>query len=170
MKKNQRRKAAVELKAKMESLRFQTVWGAEQKLDEVTPEILTRIDEELRLFSNLQLVADLLDLKIFVDRIKNELDHEIEPTIGMLAGSMVAYCLGFEPTNPMLSDKTPDLSDLKLPLQMYISYDNEIRNEIADWLRANGYEMNTYFGQPLVRLKNSRIVLRRVVKDSTCES
>ena len=170
MKKDKKRKAVIEMKAKLESLRFQTLWGAEQKLGEVALAVETRIDEELRLFSNLQIVEDLLDLKIFVDRIKNELDHEIEPTVGMLAGSMVAYCLGFEPTNPMLSDKTPDLSDLKLPLQMYISYDNEIRNEIAEWLRTNGYMMNTYFGQPLVRLKNSRIVLRRVVKDSTCES
>ena len=165
MKKDKKRKAVIEMKAKLESLRFQTLWGAEQKLGEVALAVETRIDEELRLFSNLQIVEDLLDLKIFVDRIKNELGHENEPTIGMLAGSMVAYCLGLEPENPMLSEKTPDLSDLKLPLQLAVSYDNNIRNSVAEWLKANGCDMSTFLGQPVLKLTNSRVVIRRVVKD-----
>jgi len=165
MKKDKKRKAVIEMKAKLESLRFQTLWGAEQKQVEVTHEIETRIDEELRLFSNLQLSADLIDLKNIVDRIKNELGHENEPTVGLLAGSMVAYCLGLEPENPMLSEKTPDLSDLKLPLQLAVSYDNNIRNSVAEWLKANGYDMSTFLGQPVLKLTNSRVVIRRVVKD-----
>ena len=165
MKKDKKRKAVIEMKAKMESLSFNTMWGAEQKSGEVALAVETRIDEELRLFSNLQLSADLIDLKNIVDRIKNELGHEKEPTVGLLAGSMVAYCLGLEPENPMLSEKTSDLSDLKLPLQLAVSYDNNIRNSVAEWLKANGYDMSTFLGQPVLKLTNSRVVIRRVVND-----
>ena len=165
MKKDKKRKAVIEMKAKMESLRFQTLWGAAQKVGEIVPAVESRIDEELRLFSNLQLAADLIDLKNAIDRIKNELGHDNEPTVGLLAGSMVAYCLGLEPENPMLFDKTPDLSDLKLPLQLAVSYDNNIRNSVAEWLKANGYDMSTFLGQPVLKLTNSRVVIRRVVKD-----
>lgn len=164
MKKDKKRKADISAKAKKESLRFQTIWGAKQKLNELTPEIETRIDEELRLFANLQLIADLLVLKTIIDNIKNKLGINNEPTRGMLAGSMVAFCLGIEPQNPISGGQVMDLSDLTLPLQLTISYDNEIRQDVTNWLTANGYNMSTYMGQPLIKLTNSRIVIRRVVK------
>lgn len=164
-KKDQKRKAVLESKSKVEALRFLSFWGAQQKQVELTPETKARIEKEILQFSNLQLAADLLELNKIMDRIKNELGIKNEPTVGLLAGSMVAYCLGLEPQNPMLSDKTMDLSQIQLPVQLTVSYDNEIRQLIVDWLTKNGYTMSTFLGQPLIKLTNSRIVIRRVVKN-----
>ena len=163
--KDKNRKAMLASKSKMEALRFLTFWGAQQKQIELTPETKARIEEEILLFSNLQLAADLLELNKIMDRIKNELRIKNEPTVGLLAGSMVAYCLGLEPQNPMLYDKTMDLSQIQPPVQITISYNNEIRQLIVDWLSKNGYIMSTFLGQPLIKLTNSRIVIRRVVKN-----
>jgi hypothetical protein len=164
MAKTKKRKEKNVFKAQMDSLRFQTTWGAEQKLGKVTQEVENRIEEELLLFSNLHLVADLLELNRIIENVKNDLGISNEPAKGLLSCSMVAYCLGIESENPMLAGKTPDLSDLALPMQYAICYDNEVRQDVVNWLKAKGYQMSTYLGQPLIRLTNSRIVIQRVVK------
>lgn len=50
------------------------------------------------------------------------------------------------------------------PLQVTIAYDNEIRNQAVNWMKTNGYEISSYLGQPLLKLKNVRIVIKRVLK------
>ena len=52
MNKEQKRKVQLQQRTLNESLTFQTMFGAKQKFDSLTPEIETRIKEELLVFAN----------------------------------------------------------------------------------------------------------------------
>lgn len=164
--KNQKRKQQLQQRAKNESLAFQTSFGAKQKFNELTPTIKERINQEILIFQNLGLAEDLLNLKDLMDGVKQELGYEAEPSRGILAGSYVAYSLGIEPSNPEITGNNIDPQDLQtaLPLALTISYDNEVRNEVVNWMKAKGYGFTTYLAQPMLKLKNTRVIIRRVVK------
>ena len=166
--KNLKRKQQLQLRAKNESLAFQTLFGAKQKYGNLTSEIEERINEEVLVFQNLGLAEDLLNLKNLMEGVKLELGYEAEPSKGILAGSYVAYSLGIEPSNPELTGNDIEVKDLQtaLPISLTIRYDNEIRNKVVDWMKAQGYEFTTYMSQPMLKLKNARVIIRRVVKDA----
>lgn len=151
-------------KSQNESLSFQTMWGAKQKFSNLTPEIEVRINEELLVLTNLQLADDILQLKTTIEAFTNELSITNEPSKGILAGSVVAYCLGLEPTNPYETGAELNPLDFKRPLNLTISFDNEVRNKVVEWLKVHDYQITTYLGQPLLKLKNTRVTIRRVVK------
>jgi len=164
--KNQKRKQQLQQRVKNESLAFQTIFGAKQKFNELTPTIEDRINEEILIFQNLGLAEDLLNLKNLMDGVKQELGYEAEPSKGILAGSYVAYSLGIEPSNPETTGNDIEPKDLQtaLPLALIISYDNEVRNKVVNWMKAKGYEFTTYMSQPMLKLENTRVIIRRVVK------
>lgn len=164
MKKDLERKQKLHEKAQNESLVFQTMFGAKQKYGEISTEIETRLKEEILVIKNLGIAEDLLTLKTIIDRIKQEIGYRIEPSKEILACSYVAYCLGLEPFNPTDTQIVLNTLDFKQPIYLSICYDNEIRNKVVDWMKANGYEISSYLGQPLLKLKKVRIVIRRVVK------
>lgn len=164
MKKDLKRKAALEAKANDGALAFLTQFGAKNRLGELTPEMKQRIDEELQVFKNLGVAEDLLTLKNAMERIRKDLNVASEPTKGILAGSLVAYCLGLEPTNPTETQAELNPLEFKVPLQLTVSFDNEVRNQVVDWLKTHGFEMTTQIGQPLLKLTNTRVTIRRVVK------
>ncbi len=107
---------------------------AKQKFDSLTPEIETRIKEELLVFANLGIAKDLMTLRDVMDKVKEQLGYSAEPSKGILAGSYVAYCLGLEPSNPMVTGKEIEPKDFQvtLPLGLTICYDNEVRNEVVN--------------------------------------
>lgn len=149
-----------------ESLTFQTMYGAKQKFESLTPEIETRLQEELLVFSNLGIAKDLMTLKDAMVKVKQQLGFCAEPCKGILAGSYVAFALGMESTNPMLSEAILDPKDLQisLPLALTVCYDNEIRNEVVKWMKAQGLEFSTYLGQPMLKLEHTRVIIKRVLK------
>lgn len=165
--KNQKRKQQLQQRAKNESLAFQTLFGAKQKFNALTSEIEERIKEEILIFQNLGLAEDLLNLKSLMEGVKQELGYEAEPSRGILAGSYVAYSLGIEPSNPEITGNDIEPKDLQsaLPLALTIRYDNEIRNKVVDWMKTQGYEFTTYMSQPMLKLKNTRVRILRVVKE-----
>lgn len=164
MKKNQKNKQKQHQKEQNEALEFLTKFGAKQKFGEVTEEIEARLDEEIHVFRNLGVAEDLITLKNILDKLKTELGYTAEPSNGILAGSYVAFSLGLEPSNPLETSNELNPLDLKLPLNLTISFDNEVRNQVAEWMKTNGYEVSTYLGQPLLKLKQTRVLIRRVVK------
>ncbi len=106
MNKEQKRKVQLQQRTLNESLAFQTMFGAKQKFESLTPEIEVRIKEELLVFANLGIAKDLMRaLKDVMDKVKEQLGYSAEPSKGILAGSYVAYCLGLEPGNPMMTGK-----------------------------------------------------------------
>jgi len=164
MKKDQKRKQKLQERAFNESLKFQTMYGAKQKFGEVTPEIEARLNEEILVFMNMGIAEDLLRLKNTMEAIVKELGYMAEPSKGILAGSYVAYSLGLEPGNPMETGKELNPDDFQPPLNLTVSYDNEIRNKVVDWLKSHQYEVSTYLSQPLLILGKIRVHIRRVVK------
>lgn len=164
MKKEQKRQEQLRQRTLNESLQFQTMFGARQKFAAIPAEIEVRLNQEMALFADLGVAEDILTLKDIMEKVKSELGYSAEPSKGVLANSMVAYCLGIEPNNP--SEAVGSLSplELRLPIHLDVYYDNDIRNQVAAWIKEHGYEFSTYLGQPLLKLKKSRIVFRRVVK------
>ena len=154
MNKEQKRKVQLQQRTLNESLTFQTMFGAKQKFESLTPEIETRIKE------------DLMTLKDVMDKVKEQLGYSAAPSKGILAGSYVAYCLGLEPGNPMMTGKDIEPKDFQvtLPLGLTICYDNEVRNEVVNWMKEHGCEFTTYMTQPMLKLENTRVIIRRVLK------
>ena len=106
----------------------------------------------------------LLDLAKIVEGIRKELGYEQEADKCSLNGSLVPFILGITATQPKSTTYNPGIFTAQQPLQMTIAYDNEIRNQAVNWMKAKGYEISSYLGQPLLKLKNLRIVIRRVLK------
>ena len=73
---------------------------------------------------------------------------------------------GIETSNPEITGNDIELKDLQsaLPLALTIRYDNEVRNEVVNWMKAKGYGFTTYLAQPMLKLQNTRVIIRRVVK------
>ena len=91
MNKEQKRKVQLQQRTLNESLTFQTMFGAKQKFDSLTPEIETRIKEELLVFANLGIAKDLMTLRDVMDKVKEQLGYSAEPSKGILAGSYVVF-------------------------------------------------------------------------------
>ena len=106
----------------------------------------------------------LLDLAKIVEGIRKELGFDQEADKCSLNGSLVPFILGITSTQPDCTTYVSDIFTAQQPLQVTIAYDNEIRNQAVNWMKANGYEISSYLGQPLLKLKNLKIVIRRVLK------
>jgi len=164
MKKDQKRKAVLTARANNEALAFLTRFGAKTRIGELTPAMEQRIDEELLVLKNLGVSEDLITLKNAMESVRKELNVVSEPSKGILCGSLVAYCLGLEPTNPLETQAELNPMEFKIPLQLTVSFDNQVRNQVVEWLRGHGFEITTQIGQPLLKLTNTRVTIRRVVK------
>ena len=161
--KDQKRKAQLATRAKNESFRFQVEFTRKQKginIMGMEQDLTTELDA----ICQNGLTDALLDMAKIVEGIRKELGFEQEVDKCSLNGSLVPFILGITATQPDSATYVPDIFTEHLPLQVTIAYDNEIRNQAVKWMEANGYEISSYLGQPLLKLKNVRIVIRRVVK------
>lgn len=159
------RKAELAERTRNESLRFQTEWGMKQLSWEPTGDIRGRIDDELRILQNLGLAENLLTLKEIVTGVSSDLGARPEPFEGNLAGSLVAYLLGISTGNPLEKQLLLPVTEYAVPWQVSVKYDNEIRNEVVDWIRTHGYkEVKTRLGQPILKMDKMVVEIRRMVK------
>ena len=161
--KDQKRKAQLATRAKNESFRFQVEFTRKQKgIDIIGME--QNLTAELDAICQNSLTDALLDMARIIEGIRKELGFEQEVDKCSLNGSLVPFILGITTTQPDCATYVPDLFTAQLPLQVTIAYDDEIRNRVVDWMKVNGYETSSYLGQPLLKLKNVRIAIRRVIK------
>ena len=161
--KDQKRKAQLAVRAKNESFRFQVEYTKKQKgIDIIGME--QNLTAELDAICQNSLTDALLDMARIIEGIRKELGFEQEVDKCSLNGSLVPFILGITTTQPDCATYVPDLFTAHQPLQVTIAYDNEIRNQAVNWMKANGYEISSYLGQPLLKLKNVRIVIKRVLK------
>ena len=161
--KDQKRKAQLVTRAKNESFRFQVEYMRKQKGIEIMgmeQDLITELDA----ICQNGLTDALLDLAKIVEGIRKELGYEQEADKCSLNGSLVPFILGITATSPDSTTYVPDIFTAQQPLHVNIAFDNEIRNQAVNWMKANGYEISSYLGQPLLKLKNVRIVIRRVLK------
>ena len=161
--KDQKRKAQLATRAKNESFRFQVEYMRKQKgIDIVGME--QDLTTELDTICQNDLTDALLDLAKIVEGIRKELGYEQEVDKCSLNGSLVPFILGITATQPNSTTYVSGIFTANQPLQVTIAYDNEIRNRVVDWMKKNGYEISSYLGQTLLKLKNFRVIIRRVVK------
>ena len=161
--KDQKRKAQLAARAKNESFRFQVEYTRKQKGINILG-MEQKLAAELDAICQNGLTDALLDLAKIIEGIRKELGFEQEVDKCSLNGSLVPFILGITTTQPDCTTYVHDLFTAQPPLQVTIAYDNEIRNQAVDWMKANGYEISSYLGQPLLKLKNVRVVIKRVLK------
>ena len=161
--KDQKRKAQLAARAKNESFRFQVEFTRKQKGIDIMG-MVQNLTTELDDICQNGLTDALLDLAKIVEGIRNELGFEQEADKCSLNGSLVPFILGITSTQPNCTTYVSSIFTAQQPLQVTIAYDNEIRNQAVNWMKANGYEISSYLGQPLLKLKNVRTVIRRVVR------
>ena len=161
--KDQKRKAQLATRAKNESFRFQVEYMRKQKGIEIMgmeQNLTTELDD----ICQNNLTDALLDLAKIVEGVRKELGFEQEADKCSLNGSLVPFILGITTVQPDSTTYVPGIFTEQQPLQVTIAYDNDIRNQAVNWMKENGFEISSYLGQPLLKLKNVRIVIRRVVK------
>ena len=161
--KNQKRKAQLAIRAKNESFRFQVEYMRKQKGIDIAG-MEQELAVELDAICQNGLTDALLDLAKIVEGIRKELGFEQEADKCSLNGSLVPFILGITATQPDCTTYVPSIFTAQQPLQVTIAYGNEIRNQAVEWMKANGYDISSYLGQPLLKLNNVRIVIRRVLK------
>ena len=161
--KDQKRKAQLAVRAKNESFRFQVEFTRKQKCIDIMG-MEQNLTTELDAICQNNLTDALLDLAKIVEGVRKELGFEQEADKCSLNGSLVPFILGITTVQPDSTTYVPGLFTAQHPLQVTIAFDNEIRNQAVKWMEANGYEISSYLGQPLLKLKNARIVIRRVVR------
>ena len=161
--KDQKRKVQLATRAKNESFRFQVEFTRKQKCIDIMG-MEQNLTTELDAICQNNLTDALLDLAKIVEGVRKELGFEQEADKCSLNGSLVPFILGITAVQPDSTTYVPGLFTAQHPLQVTIAFDNEIRNQAVKWMEANGYEISSYLGQPLLKLKNARIVIRRVVR------
>ena len=165
-KRNGKKNEVMARRAKCESLQFQAEWGAKKLGVEMSDVVRQRITEEVMVLGNMGLVEAVLTLKDTIEGIKGRFALNPEDVSGALEGSMVAFCVGILDKNPMDSDEVINPNVLNAPCAMKLKFDNDVRNQVVDWVREKNYgEVKTMLGKPVLKLKNMIVEFGRVIRE-----
>ena len=104
-----------------------------------------------------------------VTGIRTEMGVNPEADKGSLIGAIVPYVLGITMENPIdngqLDSTLTNAAEIKTPLQVKLYFDNEVRNQVVEWVKAHYPNVTTRLGQPIVKLPNVVVEFKKVVKD-----
>ena len=165
-KRNGKKNEVMAGRAKCESLQFQAEWGAKKLGVEMSDVVRQRITDEVMVLGNMGLVEAVLTLKDTIEGIKGRFALNPEDVSGALEGSMVAFCVGILDKNPMDSDEVINPNVLNAPCAMKLKFDNDVRNQVVDWVREKNYgEVKTMLGKPVLKLKNMIVEFGRVIRE-----
>lgn len=166
-KNDQKRKAALKLKSQIESFRFDVEWRR-KKLD-IIPADHPTLKAEMDVVIELGLMDAFTTLSDVAKGVRENLGILQETDRGTLNGTILPFILGITPVNPMTTkSENLFLSTLKaqdMPLQVEIVYDNEVRNQVVDWVKTHFEGSSTRMGVPILKLKNMVVTFQRVVKN-----
>lgn len=161
--KDQKRKAQLATRAKNESFRFQVEYMRTQKGIDITG-MEQALDAELDAICQNGLTDDLFTLAKIVEGVQQEFGFEQEADLCSLNGSLVSYILGITKAFPDSASYVPGLLATQKPLQVVVAYDNEIRNQVVDWVKTHHEGVKTRLGQPILKLQNMVVEFKRVLK------
>ena len=165
-KRNGKKNEVMAGRAKCESLQFQAEWGAKKLGVEMSDVVRQRITEEVMVLGNMGLVEAVLTLKDTIEGIKGRFALNPEDVSGALEGGMVAFCVGILDKNPMDSDEVIDPNILSAPCMVKLKFDNDVRNQVVEWVRERNYgELKTMLGKPVLKLKNMIVEFGRVIRE-----
>lgn len=161
--KDQKRKAQLTIKAKNESFRFQVEYIRKKRNIDITG-LEQEYEAELSAICQNGLTEDLLVFSKIVDEVRVKLGFKQEADKCSLKGALVPFILGITTTQPDSSTYVPGIFAAQTPLQVSIAYDNEIRNRVVDWVKANYDGVTTRLGKPILKMENMVVEFNRVIK------
>jgi hypothetical protein len=162
--KDQKRKAQLTIKAKNESFRFQVEYIRKRNNIDITG-LEQEYEAELNAICQSGLTEDLFVLSKIVDGVRCNLGFKQEDDKCSLKGALVPFILGITSTQPDSSTYVPGIFAAQTPLQVSIAYDNEIRNRVVDWVKANYDGVTTRLGKPILKMENMVVEFNRVIKE-----
>ncbi len=124
-------------------LKHITYEGARQRYEQLTDEIIERIDFELKTIENTGYPGYFLIVQDFTSKAR-EMGVSVGPGRGSAAGSVVAYCIGITNVDPiaydLLFERFLNPDRISLP-DIDIDFDNEGREKVIDYV-VNKYGFN----------------------------
>ena len=165
-----KRREKLEARANIDAFRFQIEYKIRQRFPELGedhPSVVAEMDA----ICAAGLAEGMIVLGKMVTGIRTEMGVNPEADKGSLIGAIVPYVLGITMENPIenghLDNTLANAAEIKTPLQVKLYFDNEIRNQVVEWVKANNYgTVTARLGQPIVKLPNVVVEFKKVVKDA----
>ncbi|MFH1319563.1 MAG: DNA polymerase III subunit alpha [Bacteroidota bacterium] len=124
-------------------LKHLTFLGARERYNELTPDIQTRLDYELKVIEDMGFAGYFLIVQDFIS-VARELGVSVGPGRGSVAGSAVAFCTGITNIDPLkydlLFERFLNPGRKSMP-DIDIDFDEDGRQKVIDWV-VNKYGKN----------------------------
>ena len=152
-----KRKEQLKSRADIDTFRFQIEYKIRQRFPELGedhPAVVAEMDA----ICAAGLAEGMFVLGKMVNGIRTEMGVNPEADKGSLIGAIVPYVLGITMENPIengqLDSTLANAAEIKTPLQVKLYFDNEVRNQVVEWVKAHCPNVTTRLGQPIVKLPN----------------
>ena len=159
-----KRKATLMQKTAVETLEFQTTWGLKQL--GVDAELNECVRTELARIKELGVTCDLLNMKRFVDGVRQALQADVLVDMGELVRSIVCVALGISRVSDVqqLAVSQCSWDELLKQKLLTVYYPADVRNEVVAWAMENGFTISTYLGQPIIKFSKIFLAIKRMLK------
>ena len=157
----QRQMVAWGAKRVVKALRFQAHHGLKQFWQEEHSMFHKLVDVEINIIARMGLARDLLALKSFVKGVKQRFSVTPTPGKGDFTKSPTALALGIASINDINNMKLPLITWSEKKKQKFLSvcYQEEYCDKIVNWAKANGFNVSTYLGRPVLKFRKLYITL-----------
>ena len=165
--KDKKKKLKLAEKEANKMFKYRVLFTKKTRLPELADDDSTLV-AELNAICAAGLVADMYALADIVREVQAELGIGQEVERNTLNGSLVPYILGITDVNPLEQGAQQlDLAkaiEAKLPLQVIVYYDNEVRNKVVDWVKTRYNVVSSRLYVPILKLGKMVVEFNRVVK------
>lgn len=157
----QRKTMAWGAKRAVKALRFQAHRGLRQLGQEEDGMFHKLVDAEIDIIARMGLAQDLQAILLFVKGVKQRLSVTPTPERGDFTKSPTAVALGIAYINDINSMKLPLITWSEKKKQKFLSvcYQEEYCDKIVNWAKANGFNVSTYLGLPILKFRKLYITL-----------
>ena len=161
--KDVKKQKALARKSAVESLEFLTRWGLKQFGYDNDSVYQTYAQTELNYIDELDLVEDLLNLRKFIDKVKNEFGQNVVAGMGDFTDSVVCLALGISQIEKLDNIEGPSKNWEKLVAQKLVAvyYPESKRNEVVTFAKEYGFNMSAHLGRPILKLNKLFVVIER---------
>lgn len=157
----QRKMVAWGAKRAVKALRFQAHRGLKQLGQEEGSIFHKLVDVEINIIARMGLAQDLLAIMLFVVGVKQRLSMTPTPGTGDFTKSPTAVALGIAYIKGINSMKLPLITWSEKKKQKFLSvcYQEEYFDKIVNWAKANGFNVSTYLGLPVLKFRKLYVSL-----------
>ena len=170
-KKDSNKKTKNEMKTMAEALRFNVNWKAKTVYPSMTEQVYHRIEIELEWIIQNGLQKGFMQLKEISEAAKDIIGSYIAPDHGILADSVVAFCLGIVGENPINREMAVLDSEAPQFLNVSIHFTPNKRNKVVKWAEQRyGVKAMTRMGVYIIKLDRIILEFHRDVKGLALKS